>query len=269
MRIFGKSHCLAAFRASGSGSVAIEFVLVFPILLGIMMGASELTRFLRARQHLHDYAAMVAYDIAGAATPVTAESLREMIQRFGLVVPELVDPTRTAWSSSQSNYLAVGITMVAMTPASPAIPATPTAPATPACTTLQSGCTYKGFVAWSFGNYKRVCSDRTLGIAVAPPAGPNTLANLPSGAFQQNAIVVVDVKVTYKPLFASGFNLNAFGNTQVNLLPSTTLTTFAWQPVRNWRGTGTSSYPGLATASAGVWTAVPTPPDTLPCTGVT
>ena len=262
MRIFGKSLRLAAFRSSGSGSIAIEFVLVFPIFVGIMIATSEFTRFLRARQHLHDYAAMVAYDIAGASAPVTAESLREMIQRFGLVVPELVDITQTAWSNDPNNYLRVGITMVAMTPATP-----PTS-RTPVCL-LQSGCTYKGFVAWSFGNYKRVCSDRTLGIAAAPAAGPDTRDNLPSGAFQQNAIVVVDVKVTYKPLFANGFNLNAMANTWVNLPLSRTLTTFAWQPVRNWRGTGTSSYPGLATTSAGVWTALPTPPDTLPCTGVT
>ena len=267
MRIFGKSLRLAAFRSSGSGSIAIEFVLVLPIFVGIMIATNEFTRFLRARQHLHDYAAMVAYDIAGAAAPVTAESLREMIQRFGLVVPELVDPTQTAWSNDPSNYLAVGITMVAMTPATPAIPATPTTRATPACTTLQSGCTYKGFVAWSFGNYTRVCSDPTLGIAEAPVAAPDpqnndTRNNLPSGAFQQNAIVVVDVKVTYKPLFANGFNLNAFGSTQLNLSLSPTLTTFAWQPVRNWRGTGTSSYPGLATTSAGVWTG-------SSCTGVT
>jgi len=255
MRIFGKSLHLAAFRASGSGSIAIEFVLVFPIFAGIIMATSEFTRFLRARQHLHDYAAMVAYDIAGAAAPVTAESLREMIQRFGLVVPELVDPTQTAWSSDPNHYLRVGITMVAMQPANPLTPANPV------CKT-ENGCAYKGFVAWSFGNYTRNCSDATSGIGIAYSGLPNTRDNLPSGAFQQNALVVVDVKVTYKPLFASGFNLNAFGNTQVNLLPSSDLTTFAWQPVRNWRGTGVSSYPGLATTSAGVWTA-------SSCTGVT
>ena len=250
MRIFAKSPRLAAFRASGSGSIAIEFVLVVPIFLGIIMGASELTRFLRARQHLHDYAAMVAYDIAGTAGSVTAETLREMIQRFGLVVPELVDPTQTAWSSSASNYLAVGITMVSMKPANPG------------CTQTQLGCAYKGFVAWSFGNYTRSCSDATFGISVAYPGIVDSQANLPPGAFQPNAIVVVDVKVDYKPLFANGFNLSALGKTPVKLALSPTLTTFAWQPVRNWRDTGTSSYPGLASTSAGVWTASP------PCPGV-
>lgn len=259
MRIFGTSLRLAAFRASGSGSVAIEFVLVVPIFIGIMMVASEFTRFLRARQHLHDYAAMVAYDIAGAAAPVTAETLSAMIQRFGLVVPELVDPTKTAWSSDPNNYLRVGITMVAMKPANPLTPANPV------CKT-ETGCAYKGFVAWSFGNYTRNCSDATSGISLAFAGIPDSQSNLPPGAFQQNAIVVVDVKVDYTRLFANGFNLTTFGNTQLNLPLSTTLTTFAWQPVRNWRNTGTSSYPGLASTSAGVWTAAPAPP---PCTGVT
>jgi len=238
------------FGACASGSVALEFVLVFPLLLGLLMGGNELARFLRIRQQLSDYAAMVAYDIAGAAAPITAETLREMIQRIGLVAPELIDPSQTPWSIDPGNYLAVGITMVAMSPQ------------TNTCTSVMAGCPYDGKVAWSFGNNSRSCGK----LSTAPANGPNTLADLPQGAFQPSPVVVVDVKVVYKPLFANGFNLSAFGNlTHVNPL-STTLTTLAWQSVRNWRKTGTSSYPGLASTSAGVWTATPTPP---PCPGVT
>lgn len=230
---------LRSFRACVSGSIAIEFVLVVPILVGILMGSSELTRYLRAREHLQDYAAMVAYDIAGAAAPVTAETLSEMIQRIGLVAPELIDPSQTAWSANSGAYLAVGITMVAMSPASST------------CTSMWAGCAYRGDVAWSFGNNKRSCAQ----LMRAYGSTPNASFNLPSGAFQPNPVVVVDVKATYKPLFANGFNLSAFGNTtHVNLPIDASLSTFSWQSVRNWRGTDTSSYPGLASTSAGVWT---------------
>ena len=246
-----KTGLRMVFGACASGSVALEFVLVFPLLLGVLMAGNELARFLRIRQQLSDYAAMVAYDVAGATSPITAESLRELIQRVGLVAPELIDPSLTPWSADPGNYLAVGITMVAMSPQ------------TSSCTSIMSGCPYDGKVAWSFGNKTPSC----VTLSTAPANGPNTLANLPAGAFQRSPVVVVDVSVVYKPLFANGINLSAFGNlTHVDLLTSTTLTTFAWQSVRNWRNTGASSYPGLASTSAGVWTATPAPP---PCPGVT
>ena len=69
-----------------------------------------------ARQQLNDYAGMVAYDIAGASADVSVHTLAEMIRRFGLVAPELVDPTQDAWptASNSTPYFTVGVTMVEM-----------------------------------------------------------------------------------------------------------------------------------------------------------
>ena len=96
--------------------IRVEFVLVFPLLIGLLVAGNELARYIRARQQLNDYAGMVAYDIAGASADVSVHTLAEMIRRFGLVAPELVDPTQDAWptASNSTPYFTVGVTMVEM-----------------------------------------------------------------------------------------------------------------------------------------------------------
>ena len=99
---------LRTFLTATRGATFVEFALIAPVLISLLIGSNELTRWMRARQHVEDYATMVASDISGASAAVSAQSLAEMIERIGLVAPELVDPARLAWSND-SDYLAVTI----------------------------------------------------------------------------------------------------------------------------------------------------------------
>ena len=77
---------LRTFLASTNGSSLVEFALISPILITLMVGSNELARWIRARQHMEDYATMVASDISGASAAVSPFTLAEMIERAGLEV---------------------------------------------------------------------------------------------------------------------------------------------------------------------------------------
>ena len=237
-----------SFRFCEGGVAAIEFVLVFPLLIGVLVAGNELARYIRARQQLNDYAGMVAYDIAGASTDVSVHTLAEMIRRFGLVAPELVDPTKDAWPSAANPtpYFTVGITMVEMVLQDPR------------CNASVSTCDYTPRVRWSFGTRQRNCVDLAKRIGVG---GPVTLGDLPEGAFQPNAVVVVDVSAPYNPIFPSGFKLGSIGYsfdlTAINTLLKKTYVAESWQSVRNWRAS--TKFPGLNGTSAGGWSGAPCP----------
>ena len=236
------------FHFCERGAAAIEFVLVFPLLISLLVGGNELARFIRARQQLNDYAGMVAYDIAGVATAVPVQTLGEMIRRFGLVAPELVDPTQEAWPSISNTtpYFTVGVTMVEMAPYGCAAGAN-----------SEYRCSFTAKVRWSFGSRKRECVD--LG---SRTSGSGLLSTLPPGAFQPNAIVVVDVSAAYRPIFPSGFKLGGIGYefdlSALNRLLTQTFVAESWQSVRNWRGG--ANFPDLSGVTAGGWDAVICPP---------
>jgi hypothetical protein len=233
------------FRSCASGAVAVEFVFVFPLLMGLLFAGNEVARFLRTRQQLTDYATMVAYDVAGVSADVNPEMLREMIQRIGLVAPEVIDPTQSAWSNSSAQYFRVGISLVQMTPKN--------CP-TNSVRTLD-GCSFDAQVKWSYGNLKRqACALLTARGSVGNLA--TTLTTLPSGAFQPNAVVVVNVWTTYRPMFPHGFELSATKSIHVDLGLAVPLMAETWQPLRNWRGGATgASFPVLTGLTAGYWNA--------------
>jgi hypothetical protein len=56
-----------ALRTSARGAALVEFAILLPLLLTLLTVSLELSRWMRARQHLEDYANMVAYDIAGVS----------------------------------------------------------------------------------------------------------------------------------------------------------------------------------------------------------
>ena len=211
------------FLGSQSGAALIEFALVFPVLMALFLGVQETTRILRANHHMTNYVNAVAYDVAGASTNINQSSLREMIDRAALMVPEIIRDGMSPWSSSPSGYLDVGITMVRMTPRD---------------ATCQRGCTYKATVAWSFGNLRRACGELDSASAAAAP----TLVSLPAGVFQSGALAVVDINTDYRFLFTSG------------LVPPKNLRTAGYFPVRNWRQGSVSAVP-LLTGSDSTYSA--------------
>ena len=239
-------NALRALRTSARGAALVEFAILLPFLLTLLTVSLELSRWMRARQHLEDYANMVAYDIAGVTGVVSPNTLHEMIQRIGLVAPELINPAQAAWNTglagsntSPTNYLGVGISMLVITPT---------------VSGCQSNCAYTSQLAWTFGANPRHCPEE---------ATPDPV--LPLGFDQQpGPVVVVDVTSTYNFIYGASNTLAGFarGGGRSTIATSPTLSTTTFQPVRNWRGSsvnpplGVDSISGLPTAgnsAVGQW----------------
>ncbi len=211
---------LTALRASTSGSVFVEFVFIAPVLATLLVGSNEMTRLMRARQHLEDYATTVANDVAAANEVIPAATLRDMIERIGLVAPELIDPAQSAWDNTvrtqgaatiTNRYLLVGISMVVSTPID---------------SSCHVNCTYTTKLAWTFGNYQRKC---------------NNAVTLPTGSVQEGPVVIVDVTTDYKFVFGPAAHLGTG--------PTLSATTF--QPLKNSKFAGVA--PTVSPARSGGW----------------
>lgn len=188
-----------ALRESTSGAIMMEFALLAPLLISLLVGSNEVARMVRASQHLEDYATMVANDVSTAASTLTAGTLRELIERIGLVAPELVDSTLPAWDTSvlNSSYLGVGISMAMSTVTNSA---------------CRTGCTFSTDLYWTFGNNQRSCGAVSLPAHVKIP-GP---------------VVIVDVRSTYKFAFDFAGVVGA----------APTLSGTVYMPVKNWQDAG-------------------------------
>ncbi len=204
-----------SLRNSTSGAALVEFAIVLPLLVSLLFGATEMTRFIRARQHMETYATIVANDVSTLSSSLSAGTLREMIERIGLLAPELVNPSLPAWdaSATKSVYLGVGISMATVTQTD---------------SECHTGCAFQSKVVWSFGSNQRSCG-------VIEPL------NIPVGANLGGPVVIVDINSTYQPAFGAG------------LWPGTvpTLSTSAFLPVKNWQGGAT--VPVVTPTSSGAW----------------
>jgi hypothetical protein len=218
--IFRKAE--EGFVSSRSGAALIEFAMVVPFLMALLLGTHETTRLLRASHHMSNYVNTTAYDLAGVASDVSQATLRSMVDRVSLMVPEIMRDGLSPWSGSPNGIVDIGFTMVRMTPRDPA---------------CQSACNYKAMVAWSFGNLRRPCGEQD---SMSSAAQPTSLA-LPIGAFQSGALAVVDLATSYQYRFAS-------------VVPSKEMRVAGYFPVRNWRNTNASPVP-LLTGSDDVYSA--------------
>ncbi len=206
---------LKALRKSTSGAIFVEFAVIAPLLLTILLCSNELVRWMRARQHMEDYATTVANDVSTLASSLTAGTLREMIERIGLMAPELIDPSRDAWdpTATNSDYLGVGISMVMMKLTDNA---------------CHNNCAYQSNLVWTFGSVQRPCGS----------------VDIPLGANVGGPVVIVDVKSRYKFVFDTGGRLGA----------EPILNTTAYQAVKYWQSTSPSiSAPTVAPSSSGEW----------------
>ena len=209
---------LRMFFACTRGVASIEFAFVALLLVPLLVGTLELSRLATARQHMEDYAISVANDLSGTSTNVSANALREMIERIGFLAPELVDPNRAAWQPGDTDYLGVTISLVMLTPD---------------VATCRSACSYTAKLAWTFGNNKRACN-----------VNPTIV-----GAAQPGPIAVVDVKSQYQFVFGVGDRLGA-----APLLTSTTwLPLRNWRGSASFPAMNATFVSATQTATYGSW----------------
>ena len=192
---------LTLFGRDRAGIAAVEFTLIFPILLGVSAGIFEYSSFVRQSRQLTDTANSIAEILAADAdTTVSSTDLHYAVDSTMLTFPKVLsDSTRKgiAWANDITISLA-GISF---------------APTVSGCT---SSCTYKAAINWTGGGKQRACgslqssaTDTNAPSASTLPASLFTPVASPQGGNGSPLFVVVaDVTYTWSPAVFTGL-LNA------------------------------------------------------------
>ncbi|MGD0634279.1 MAG: TadE family protein [Beijerinckiaceae bacterium] len=192
---------IAAFAAARNAIAAVEFAIIFPVLVIFMLGGGEAARFVNASRQLtnlaYSEANLVAERPVGYAT-MTSNDIIFVQQATPVIFPEILkDAARqsTTWSADQNFLFTISSVIF-----------------TPTVTGCTSSCTYKGAVAWSLyqgGLSTATVASKLRSCSVAPVSAPDSqepsLTTLPTDVFTSGSLIVVDLAYTYTPVFGSSF----------------------------------------------------------------
>ena len=196
----GVSTAARRFGADERAVSLIEFALILPVLLVLMLGGIQLVTYINASRKVELLAQSISQMLSQAMPPagstvatVNATDLHFSFDSALVLFPYLMaDGPRQGllwWQDIAITYAAVAFTKTAST-----------------CSgSDQSGC-YAANVVWTStgttgGNY-RPCTPAQL--AAADTAAP-TRATLPRSVFGPGSIIAVDVVFTFRPTFGARF----------------------------------------------------------------
>ena len=174
-------RALARFARGVGATSAVEFALVLPVLLGLMMGSVEIYRLAMTGKEVVATANAIGEMLSSSQSPPTAADL-QFISDSGMIIdPEVLTDAQMQgvdwWSIMTSSFTSVVFK-----------------PTVAGCTVR---CKYEAHVAWSAGARRRPCG--TLrSVADGSPYSPTTL---PLSLFGPGSTIVVDSQYAYKPLF--------------------------------------------------------------------
>jgi Flp pilus assembly protein TadG len=202
------------FARSNSALTAVEFALLLPILLILLLGGVDLVRYINMARQLTYLANSLATMIAERTTSLNGNDVNFAFNSAPVTFPQVLsDPARNgiAWNS----YLSLTLSSIAFTPT------------VQGCT---SGCSYTAAVVWSLGTVsRRSCT-------VAPlPTPDNTkasLTTLPQDVYTQGTIIVADVSYPFVPTVGR------------SVLPSVTLSRTIYLQPRYMTSTAVTAPPG-------------------------
>ncbi len=185
------------FLRNRKGLVAIEFAMVGPVMLAMLLGSVELNNHIVASIRLAQASYSIAQIVSEAPNPPGTVNYMDlqMAHDSAMVAFPQVLANSYAQNKSWGNDISITISNVAMTK----VVAT--------CTT---SCAYTAYVIWTWGSAPRPCQTN-LTPASSDSAAPSA-TTLPPDAYAPGSLIVVDVVYTYRPTFLS----NLFGNSTMS-----------------------------------------------------
>lgn len=188
---------LTRFQRDSGGIAAVEFTLIFPILLGVSAGIFEYSSFVRQSRQLTDTANSIAEIVAADSdSTITSTDLHYAVDSTMLTFPKVLgDSTRKgiAWG----NDITISLSGISFTPT---------------VATCTSSCTYVANINWTGGAKQRVCNSHPSATTDTSAPSPTTLPTSlftpvakPSGGNGPPLFVVVaDITYTWSPAVFTG-----------------------------------------------------------------
>jgi Flp pilus assembly protein TadG len=160
---------------------AVEFALVLPVLICLMMGTVEMNRLAMTGKKAVAAANAIGEMLSSSQTPPTAAELQFISDSGMLIDPQVLTDAQVQgvnwWSIMTSTFTSVVFR-----------------PTVAGCTVR---CRYTANVAWSAGAQRRPCGP-LQSVTNGSPYSPTTL---PLSLFGPGSTIVVDSQYAYRPLF--------------------------------------------------------------------
>jgi Flp pilus assembly protein TadG len=179
---------LKQFWGARQAIAAVEFALVLPLLVVLMLGSVETARLITfARRVTLDATTVVEMLTQNGTGTVNYVDLHFSVDSTMVIFPQILQDAAQK-GISWKNDISVSIASVVFTPN----------PST--CT---SNCSYIANVVWNSGpnNNKRTCG---VPLVSAPDTSSPSKTALPADVFGPGSIVVVDIVFSYTPIFGLG-----------------------------------------------------------------
>lgn len=181
---------IARFIRDARGLSGIEFALISPILITLMMGGFEYQRYLRIDRQLAVTTETVAELMAQEEGPLVDNMLNMNLDVAVHMFPEAgLNPKIQWWHA-----LVHQISHVVFTPS------------TPDCAV---GCSFSADMAWIWPNYETGSGwgplRRKCGNVPLTGSGSTSGPGIPEVLAGHGSMIVVDLKFEYKPFFGSTF----------------------------------------------------------------
>ncbi|WP_158811262.1 TadE/TadG family type IV pilus assembly protein [Beijerinckia sp. L45] len=192
---------LGKFASETSAIAAVEFAIVMPMLIILIVGGAETARFITTSRKITNLSSSMA---ALLAERTTAVALNDLMFTFNSTLVTFPQILKDAAANGVPWQYDIGVTLSSIR-------------FTPTVAGCASGCTYKASVIWSAGSTgQRSC---IVPPSSTPDATSPSLSTLPQDVFTSGTIVVADVSFTYRPVFGSRFVPTAVLKRSVYLQP--------------------------------------------------
>lgn len=213
-------NLLARFIRAQRGVAAIEFALLLPLLILMMLSSVELQRYLRIERQLSLAAENIANIVAQRQSSDLTKLNFDFDSVYHLFPPGNEHPTLT-WPT----YIVHKITNVVFTPT---------------ISGCKVNCTYTANAAWHWpshdtafgaGAMMRSCGPLTAATPAALPTGKT----IPEAMFGPGSVVIVDIGYRFMPLFGSNLvpSIDLFRQGYANARFASPYIQF---PNQNWTG---------------------------------
>ena len=191
------AFCFGHFGRDRGGIAAVEFTLIFPILLGVSAGIFEYSSFVRQSRQLTDTANSIAEILAADSdTTINSTDLHYAVDSTMLTFPKVLsDSARKgiAWA----NDITISLSGISFSPTS---------------ATCTNGCTYVANINWTGAAKQRTCASHPTSTVDTSAPSPTTLpaslftpvANPQGGYGSPLFVVVADITYTWSPTVFTG-----------------------------------------------------------------
>jgi Flp pilus assembly protein TadG len=176
-------------RRDVAGVAALEFAIVAPFLILVLLGTVELYNEITSGRRVQQASYSIAQIISEAPNPPGAVDYQDlqMAHDSAMIVFPLVLGDSASKGINWSKDISITISSIVVTQ-------------DPTCAG-NANCQYIANVAWTWGDAKRPCSVNLQKAADTSDPSPTTL---PSDAFAPGSLIVADVSYHYTPVIFGG-----------------------------------------------------------------